>query len=107
MNIKLLNVTCGMRADGQCYYAPPLHAIVSTFILLSQVRAGPADDAVKMNASSEMEVLYPCSLLIQFTHRRQEYVAFVTTKKGLEKYTSSRSGRCVFFPLRFFFVSLQ
>jgi len=48
---------------------------MSTVIILSQVRAGPADDAAKMNASSEIEVLYPCSLLIQFTHQRQEYVA--------------------------------
>lgn len=61
------------------------HAILSTVILLCQVRAGPADDAVKMNASSEMVVLYPCSLLIQFTHRRQEYVASVTKEKELRK----------------------
>jgi hypothetical protein len=39
-----------------------------------------------MNASSEMEVvLYPCSLLIQFTRRRQEYVALVTKEKELRK----------------------
>jgi hypothetical protein len=81
VSVKCIDVTCGMRADGQCYGARPLHATVSTVILLSQVRAGPADDAVKMNACSEMEVLYPCSLLIQFTHRRQEYVAYVTKKK--------------------------
>jgi hypothetical protein len=58
-----------------------LRAIVSTLILLCQVSAGP-DDAVKMNADSEMDVLYPCSLLIQFTHRRQEYVAVVTKREA-------------------------
>lgn len=34
---------------------------------------------------SETEVLYPCSLLIQFPHRRQEYVALVTKEKELRK----------------------
>jgi hypothetical protein len=76
-NIKCVNAKCGKRADEQCSPAENAHAMMSTVILLSQVRAGPADDAVKMNTSSDIEVLYPCSLLIQFTQRRQEYVAVV------------------------------
>lgn len=81
----------------------PLHAM-PTVILLSQVRAGPADDAVKLNASSDVEVMYPCSFLIQFTRRRQEYVALVK-KKSLEKYTSSRSNSCIFFPFIIYFFT--
>jgi len=102
----LLDDCRGMGADDMHFCSGLPRAILSTVILLCQVWAGPADDAVKMNASSEMEVLYPSSLLIQFTRRRQEYVALVTKEKELRKIHFITS-RLLYFLLFSFFSSPQ
>ena len=58
-----------------------------------------------MNAGSETEAPFPSSLLIQFTRRRQEYVALVTKEKELRK-IHFITFRLLYFLLFSFFIPL-